>query len=178
MYSVGAKQSGFTLIEMLVTVSVLVILATVAVPSFTSIIRTNRAVSEANQVLSIITLARSEAIRRNRNVTVCASLDGERCSGSTTWALGAIVFVDVAPFGQRSTSDSREALLQSAVPLSQVSTITTSGLAGGVITYSPLGRPLSNAMGNIQVEPVAGQTQYSRRVVISAGGRPQIQAGT
>ncbi len=58
-------ERGFTLLELIVTVVVASILLTVAVPSFTTLIRSNRAASEANALLTMLTLARSEAIKRN-----------------------------------------------------------------------------------------------------------------
>lgn len=166
-------QTGFTLIELLVAIAVLVILATVAVPSFTAVIRSNRAASEANQVLSIITLARSEAIRRNRTVTICPSTDGSSCTGGTSWTDGVIVFADALPLGQRADDDDDETLIQAVQPLSVVSTISTN-LSGGALTYTAVGRTSSRVMGTITVSPLVDSDRYDRRVTISASGRPQI----
>ncbi|MCH8537167.1 MAG: GspH/FimT family pseudopilin [Alkalimonas sp.] len=77
---VSNRTRGFTLIELMVTVAVLVIVLTVAVPSFTNLINGNRLTSQANELLSAMTLARSEAIRLNRNVIFCHSSDSSSCS--------------------------------------------------------------------------------------------------
>lgn len=173
----GARNQGrgFTLIELLVAISVLVILATVAVPSFTTLIRNNRAASEANQVLSVLTLARSEAVRRNRHVTVCPSSDGLQCEPSASWEKGVIVFVDANAAGERDAQDPSAELLQSIRPLSRVSTISTNGFPQAAVIYTPLGRTYKNAMGRIDVQPKSGETRTARKVVISSSGRPQIQ---
>lgn len=63
------KNRGFTLIELLVTVVVVAILATVAVPNFQRTIAGNRIVSDYNEILAGLTLARSEAIKRRTKVT-------------------------------------------------------------------------------------------------------------
>ncbi|MDP4536857.1 GspH/FimT family pseudopilin [Alkalimonas collagenimarina] len=78
--SVSKKQHGFTLIELMVTVAVLTIALTVAVPSFTNLINGNRLTSQANELLSAMSFARSEAIRLNRNVILCHSTNSSSCS--------------------------------------------------------------------------------------------------
>lgn len=64
------KQSGFTLIELLVTVALIVIIATVAVPSFSGLVNDNRLTTVTNNLNATLRLARSEAIKRNRTLTL------------------------------------------------------------------------------------------------------------
>ena len=89
-------NSGFTLIEMIVTVSIVSILASIAVPSFTSMIERNKATTATNEMVSALLLARSEALKRRNNVTVCTSIDQTTCAGNgeKDFANGWIVFVD------------------------------------------------------------------------------------
>lgn len=86
--------TGFTLIELLVTVSVMIILITIAVPNFMVFIQGNRLTSQANDLVTALNYARSEAIKRGVRVTVCSSNDGASCLGSNTWDTGWIVFID------------------------------------------------------------------------------------
>lgn len=65
-------KNGFTLIELMVTIAILAIIATIAVPSFQSIIERNRTVTQANNFLSAVQLARSEAVKRRDTVTLTA----------------------------------------------------------------------------------------------------------
>jgi type IV fimbrial biogenesis protein FimT len=67
------KHSGFTLLELLVTIAVAGILTAVAVPSFFSVINTNKLAAQSNELLAAIQYARSEAIRSNARVTVCGA---------------------------------------------------------------------------------------------------------
>ena len=76
MKNMKKMQSGFTLVELMVTLGVLAILVTLATPSFTSVINSNRLSSQANELVADIQLARSEALRRNRTVRLCRSTNG------------------------------------------------------------------------------------------------------
>lgn len=66
----GKSLSGFTLVELLVTLMVLGIVATIAVPSFSWVIQSNQLTVTANDLIGALNLARSEAIRRGSSVSV------------------------------------------------------------------------------------------------------------
>ncbi len=74
-------QQGLTLIELLTTVLVLVIMSSMAMPSFASLIARNRVNASGNELLVTLHYARAEAIRSNQPVRLCASLDGVICAG-------------------------------------------------------------------------------------------------
>ena len=80
------QQKGITLIELMVTLAVAAILFTVATPSFTAMIKENRAASEQRSLMSIISAARSEASHRNQRITIASVTDD--------WSNGFKVFVD------------------------------------------------------------------------------------
>lgn len=63
------KSAGFTLVELLVTVAVITIVATIAVPGFQGMMARNQLAADYNVVLSGLNQARSEAIKRRENVT-------------------------------------------------------------------------------------------------------------
>ena len=67
-----SSQKGVTLIELMIAIGVLAIIATMAVPSMQKIIDNNRVTSQANAILSAITLARSEAVKRGVNMSFVA----------------------------------------------------------------------------------------------------------
>lgn len=76
------RLRGFTLMELMVTVAVLAILASLAAPSFTAVINNNRLATQANDLVASLQLARMEAVRRNESVAVCRSADGATCAGT------------------------------------------------------------------------------------------------
>lgn len=92
-----SKQAGFTLIEIIVTLTVGMILVSITAPSLANIVQNNRMVALHNDLLSDLALARSTAVTRGSNATLCASnAIGNQClSSSAQWPYGWIVFDDV-----------------------------------------------------------------------------------
>lgn len=68
-----AKQSGFSLIELVAVVTIVAILAAVAIPGFSGIIQNQRVKSASFELYSNLIIARSEAVKRNDNVTITAA---------------------------------------------------------------------------------------------------------
>jgi len=74
-------QHGFTMTELLVVLIIVAILASLAAPSFSQLIRSQKIKSMATDINASLTRARSEAIKRNRNVTLSPLIAGSWHSG-------------------------------------------------------------------------------------------------
>nr|WP_254461384.1 GspH/FimT family pseudopilin [Xanthomonas sacchari] len=69
----------------MVTVAVLAVVMSIAIPSYTYLINSSRLTAAANEMVASLQLARSEAIRLNRNVAVCRSDNGSSCAAGGAW---------------------------------------------------------------------------------------------
>jgi len=82
--------SGFTLIELMVTIAVAAILVSLALPSFSDATLSGKLVASANDLVAGVALGRSEAIKRNAVASMCVSSNGTTC-GSGGWEQGWII---------------------------------------------------------------------------------------
>ncbi|ENA33281.1 MULTISPECIES: GspH/FimT family pseudopilin [Pseudomonas] len=83
---------GFTLIELMVTVAVLAIVLTIAVPSFSNLIQSSRTNALVNELNGTLQIARSEALKRRKNVIVCRRNEaGTACDNGTDWSNGWLI---------------------------------------------------------------------------------------
>ena len=86
-------SSGFTLIELMVTITIAAIMLTIAVPNFMDFMTRNRLASYNNELVAALATARSEAIRRGTTVSVCKRNSDTSCQGGT-WSTGWLVVVN------------------------------------------------------------------------------------
>jgi type IV fimbrial biogenesis protein FimT len=165
-FAAGARKKprGFTLVELMITLTVLAILLSIAVPSFQNITNRNRVVAAANELVAAVQMARMEAVRRNRRVALCPSTDGSTCSGSNWNRL--ILFVDSDADGEKGAGDEviRDEDVGSANLVVQGSTklATNNRIWFGSDGLARLGNPAANS-GSISVcsakLPTAGNTR-------------------
>jgi len=98
------RNTGFTILELLLVVVIAGILLGIGVPAFGNFIRNARMTSAANDVMAALHYARSEAIKRRSAVTVCTSanpLDADPDCDDTDALTGWVVFVDNNGNGER-----------------------------------------------------------------------------
>jgi type IV fimbrial biogenesis protein FimT len=86
------RNQGFTLFELILTLTLAAILVSIAVPSFSATLARQRQHVEINALFHAIHLARKESIMRRKVVSICPSLDGENCDAARDWSTGWIVF--------------------------------------------------------------------------------------
>jgi len=105
----------------MITLAIAAILSSLAAPSFTNMIKDNRMTTQFNELLTSMSLARSEAIKRGLPVTACKSDDQDAapsCGGN--WEDGWIVFVDNNSDG---SIDAGEEIIQMTSALSGGNTL-------------------------------------------------------
>lgn len=166
------RQRGLTLIELLVTLSIAVILVTIAVPSFQDFFRRNRIESATSDLMATLSYARSEAIRRGVRVSVCRSNTGTNCTTTAPWQSGWIVFTN--PNNDNNVDPGEEILrVQQALP----APITLNSDFTNRITYQPDGRITNNVGGSFFVCH-GSTTQNARRIAVIGTGRARVEVAT
>lgn len=168
------EMHAFTLIELLVTISIAAILLAVAAPSYQSVIQSNRSVNTANELVSLLTLARSEAVKRNTQVLVCMAdtSDTSKCASSgSEWSTGALVVVDANGNGQ--VDDADQDIVRAVVPLANNKSVSVSWNRGRQIAYGSDGR---SGNGTFSVTQAGDKTnKYAKYVKVSSTGRPAVR---
>lgn len=83
---IGVRERGFTLIELMTTLTVLAIMLGIAVPSFRNFIAAQKVKTAAYDLVSTMLLARSEAVKRNSPVLVTP---GSAAAWAGGWTVSA-----------------------------------------------------------------------------------------
>ena len=158
--------AGFTIIELMVTLAMAAILLAIAIPSFRETMARNRIVTQSNELVGAVNLARSEAITRNTNVTLCraAAAAATTCAGSLgTWAKW-IVRNAAGEVIRRGTVPTYGGTMASPRISRSISvTFSSDGLAR-------TGGDLVNDL-NFSVCTSTASTENIRRVTLGAGSR-------
>lgn len=162
------KNYAYTLIELMVTISIVAILAAVAIPSYNNLLNNSRQSAALNLFLGELYLARSEAVKRSRQVVICASSDGVSCSNSNTWKNGRIIFIDA---NRDDTFNGTDELLRVGEAIDTRLDMRPSSDVEKFIRYKPNGLSLEN--GTFILCDQRG-ADNAKAVVINITGRPQV----
>lgn len=146
-------SAGFSLVELLIAIVIVAILAAVAVPSYREFVAGQRIKTASFDIMAVLTLARSEAIKRNLDILVTPATGG--------WANGWTV----AASGAAALNQ------QNALP---GITITCAGGCPDPVTYTANGR-LAAAVNPFQIS--SGASAQIRCISIDLSGRANARAG-
>ncbi len=94
------RLRGFTVIELLVTIALLAVILTTAVPALARFVEQQRLTATANHLVTHLQYARGQALDHNTLVAACPSGDGRTCTGGNRWEDGWIVYLDPDKAGQ------------------------------------------------------------------------------
>ncbi len=141
--------AGFSILELMVTITVLSVLLAIAVPSFRGVMRRNSVSSAAGNLMGDLQYARGEAATRHKFVSLCRSTDGKTCAAdaaTTSYEQGWLVYsydADVDGPNQSFTPTKADhELLRVGGLQDRVSIEATDG---NVMTFGQSGLPMANA---------------------------------
>jgi type IV fimbrial biogenesis protein FimT len=127
------RMSGYTLVEIIIAMTVAAVILTIGIPSFRFVTNSNRIAAEINGLLGDMQFARAEAIKEGVPVTVCVSADGATCANTNTWQSGWIVFSD---FNGNATVDTAasppDVIFRVQTPFSSTDTFVANNNLGHV----------------------------------------------
>lgn len=168
-----SRQQGFSLLELMVTLLVVGIVLGFGVPNFMEFQRTGVMTSEANDFVGAIYLARTEAVKRQVPVTLCASANATApapvCGVGP--ATGYIVFVDAANPAVPAATDGN-AVVDAGEPI-----LLQHAAPGGTITISSDSVYITYAPNGFVVPTAFAQAQNSLTSVLFCDDRGNRDAG-
>jgi type IV fimbrial biogenesis protein FimT len=153
---------GFSLVELLTLISIVAILAAIALPNFSATIKSERDTSQINALLDGLTLARSEAIKYGNPVTICAGSSNTCTDGN--WGDGWIVFYVTLPPGATTST------IRAFPAISSGNTLTSSG--GNSFTFVSTGMLNPALASNFTVCDTRGPG-YGRLISLLTSGRAE-----
>ena len=181
-----SRRAGFTLIELMVTLSVAAILMAIAIPNIRNFLRNNRLTSGVNDLLHSIQVARTEAIKRQQgNVVVCGTTDPAAGTAALTCTYntfrGWFVFQDTNGNWQR---DAGEPVIETHT-LIDASVTVKPDANGDIVSFGPSG--FANPAGarvptatlvmcDVRGVQAVGNSSTARALFITATGRARASA--
>lgn len=167
------RGGGWSLIELMVTLAVLAVLLGIAVPAYLGFVAQQRITSKTNEFVSSVQYARTEAIRRNRTISICSPNENNGCEATNNWSKWVVV--DLGADG----GILRTHVGDVGVGL-KVTMAANGGLVQNIIQFDAMGSLTSAAIGEIRVRLCfdgvgVNDSNRARDVIINTSGRPRIE---
>ncbi|MDE2402447.1 MAG: GspH/FimT family pseudopilin [Burkholderiales bacterium] len=137
----NAQNTGFTLVELMVTVAILVILLAIGVPAMQGFMAQRQGAAKTDAFASAMRYARSEALKRAQPVTICLTTTADsttpscQTTGPIDWNTGWFIFVDNAP-ADGSYDVNKELLLKVQQPFTGGGSIAQSAAGHRTVQFT------------------------------------------
>jgi type IV fimbrial biogenesis protein FimT len=140
---------GFTLVELMIAISIASILLSLAVPSFSSFIKRNRLATASDELFASLSFARSEALKQRKTITICARNPTGTTTCDTTgsnedYAKGWLIFHDNSS-PANNTYESTDDLIRVIDPFKGAVSITGDSSHVASVSFGLSGRIIGGA---------------------------------
>lgn len=171
--SYGNVNNGFTLVELLVTISIAGIMAALAAPTLNESIQNSRVKELSSELTVALHLVQSEAIKRGIQV----SINPLQTSGNE-WQMGWDIFVDPNANGMLDTGE--EIIQTYQIPQDGLTLNSKDSVFASWLSFLPSGASRGNAgiNGGFQICRPDGDITKSRSITIQASGNIIVEVGT
>lgn len=163
-------EPGFSLVELLTTITILGILAVLALPALGGMLQDARRTTATNALLASLMFARSEATRSGQPVSVCATVAGGNACGGTDWSHGWMVFVDAPAPADGVLADASHRLRRHVNDAPGLRLTAATG-GPGHFTFLPFNQRGTD--GHVTLCDRRGAA-HARRICIAGNGRARV----
>lgn len=175
IFRVIPRESGFTVIELMVALVVALIVAGLAIPAFSRMTAQNHLATTSNDFVSAFASARQSAVQLGRPVALCAG-DESGCFSSARWSQGWVTFVDRDKDG---TLDAEDRVLFSGIPRRHDVAVSGNLPLRAPVIFTPMGfaqRPSGAfAAGTLRVCVPSAIGDNARHLVLAKSGRLRVE---
>jgi type IV fimbrial biogenesis protein FimT len=170
------KNSGFTLLELIITVALVAIVTAIAVPSMTTFTQNDRLTTNINTMIGHLAYARSEAVKSSQQVSLCVSNNADSiaptCTGGN-WQDGWIVYIDAD--ANDAFNAANDTILRAQQGMSGGNAVTTA--IGTQITYDYRGFATTASIGSLQLCD-ARTGPFGKTLTITTTGRVRLEVAS
>jgi len=172
---VDIYSKGFTIVELMIAITILAVTMMFAAPSFTTMISNNRISAAANEFIGALQLAKAESTARIAPATICKrNGDGSGCAAGGSWKDGWIVFADLNGDGAVDNDDT--VILNHAELDTRITFNSTGGIAD-FITYNPSGITTITGVQVLMMCDDRGYAKSAKGILITITGRGSVMNG-
>jgi type IV fimbrial biogenesis protein FimT len=158
--SASGRARGFTLVELMVVIILVVVLSAIAVPSFRDLLLNQRLAASTSEFVAALSLARTEALKRSQTVTLTPKTAKDWNSG---WEV-------------KTTVDDVSTTLRAfdALPSGVAVDGGLGNALNGKVTYDANGFSKNGKAYQMGCVPFKAETGRRSAIVVSASGRPKV----
>lgn len=163
------KQSAFTLLELIIALSVITILTGIAIPTLFDLLNSKHSITTRDMLLNAINFTRIEAISHTTTVTLCPQENENSCGKD--WSDGIVIFKDVNEDGK---IDQEEEILHELPPMREGDSLRWLSFgSNNYLRYNQLGYTL-NQNGSFIYCPKDKDSNHAQVIIINRSGRARV----